>query len=303
MKGQVVYMLRTITNARIYEMGELNIKESNGREVKYISFKIGTRRTTKRTVTDENGNTKKEYINDYMYCMAFGNTAQLLSDYCSNYDEEGNFIPRSVYLEGKVENYTYDKEYTFDKIVKVGGKEYPVTFKEKITQYGCRMIVDQVMFLDAPPENIRKNQGSNNSIVVAGNEITDDTGVDSSKVVVATVVSNNKPDDNVDKDTEDKVGKDTEKGSGLAKDESATDTTDSGSKSKKTSSKSKKSSGKGTKDEKKGGSKSKKSSGKDTKDENEDSKKPKLRTKEIEIEEDDYPLDDDATPGIAGLFN
>ena len=261
-------MLRTITNARIYEMGELNIKESNGREVKYISFKIGTRRTTKRTVTDENGNTKKEYINDYMYCMAFGNTAQLLSDYCSNYDEEGNFIPRSVYLEGKVENYTYDKEYTFEKIVKAGGKEYPVTFKEKITQYGCRMIVDQVMFLDAPPESIRKNQGSDNSILVAGDEITDDTGVDG---------SNNKPGDNVDKDTEDKVGEDTGKGSGLAKDESATDTTDSGSKSKK-------------------------SGGKDTKDENENSKKPKLRTKEIEIEEDDYSLGDDATPGIAGLF-
>lgn len=166
-------MLRVILNGRTVSCG--NLKKVGNTDTEVITFQVASDRSYTRTVVDEEGNESKVRDSDFMYCVAYGSKAKIVNEFCNLYNEEGRFISRPVYIEGRLETFSQDKEVTMSEIVQIAGKKTRVTLTKTVKQYGTKLIIDTINFLSANPVNIAKPTGET---LVKSVEILDDDNIE-----------------------------------------------------------------------------------------------------------------------------
>ena len=167
-------MLKTSTIARTVKCGKLRDLNANkeGKEPSYvINFTIATDRNYLRTVTDENGETKKVKDSDFMNCCAYGNLAKIIDKNFNIYDEDDKFISRRIVLHGNIEKYKTESKVKVEKVVQVpiDGKNRKIKFDFEVpVRYeNTRLSVSEIEFVDATPENIKNKKSDATTVATA----------------------------------------------------------------------------------------------------------------------------------------
>ena len=187
-------MLKTSAFARTVRCGKLRDLNANkeGKQPSYvINFTIATDRNYLRTVTDENGETKKVKDSDFMNCCAYGNLAKVIDKNFNIYDEEDKFISRRILVHGNIEKYKTESKVTIEKVlqIEIDGKPRNIkcSFEQPIRYENTRLSVSDIEFVDATPENI-KNKKSD-AVVVANAVLLDESEeISEDQLVNANVV-------------------------------------------------------------------------------------------------------------------
>lgn len=165
-------MTNTHLHVRTVSMQELKVTNTgDGRQTKSIMFRIANDRPYRRPVV-ENGKTVMKNPTNYWTAKAYGETAQALSDYCSQKKEDGKIVSRRLLLAGNFEQYTETKTVKRKGIAKnvvipnvnVGGALYNVSGNDIEVEVEVEQdfdntifVVDSFEFLDYKPVNQEKS--------------------------------------------------------------------------------------------------------------------------------------------------
>ena len=94
---------------RTVRVGELQTKKVEGKEdVTSITLTVASKRdySVKTTV---NGQIVSQRPTDFLFCMAYGNIAKVISDYCSDKDANGKLVSRLLEISGELRTYKKDE--------------------------------------------------------------------------------------------------------------------------------------------------------------------------------------------------
>ena len=134
---------------RTSKVQELKVtKNDDGSESKSITFTIASNRnySVNKTV---NGQIVSERPTDFLFCMAYGKTAEIISEYCNVHGEDGKLISRHLQVNGELRTYRKN-EVRYTKIV-IDGAEKTLKFEVPIEH--TVLMVNEIEFLDSMNSN------------------------------------------------------------------------------------------------------------------------------------------------------